>query len=75
MNIHGKELGSILLPHGIKKCADLGSTRFRITLDDGFKELRIRMPDLPDTESAKKKLRIENVDGAPEDLNVKMLMP
>ena len=40
-----------------------------------IKELRIRMPDLPDTESAKKKLRIENVDGAPEDLNVKMLMP
>ena len=44
-------------------------------LDNGLKELRIRMLDLPDTESAKKKLQIENVDGAPEDLNVKMLTP
>ena len=49
--IRGKELGSILLRHRIK-----ASTRFRIhrafkisILESGFKKLRIRMPDSPDT--------------------------
>ena len=51
--IRGKELGSILLRHRIKKISgfNLASTRFRIhrafkisTLDSGLKMSRIRMP-------------------------------
>ena len=53
---HGKELGSILFHHRKKKYPDLASTRFRIhgvfnisTQESGFKKLRIRIRDSPDT--------------------------
>ena len=57
-SIHGKELGSILLRHRIKKCYirikrpyDSGFiTDSKIsTLDSRLKQLRIRMPDSADT--------------------------
>ena len=55
---HGEELGLILLRHRIKKYQDLATTRSRInsvfktyisTLESGFKKLRIRIPDSPNT--------------------------
>ena len=78
-SIHGKEPGSIFLRHGIKKVSgfNLASTRFKIhnviknfhsgeqiQKVAGFKKLRIRMPDSPntcgrDSVSGKKKLRIQ----------------
>ena len=63
-SIHGKEPGSILLPHGIEKVSgfNLASTRFKIhnviknfhsgehiQKVAGFKKWRIRMPDSPNT--------------------------
>ena len=55
-NIHGKELGSILLRHRIKistlivhTISDFTAYSKISTLERGLKKLRIRMPDSPDT--------------------------
>ena len=78
-----QELGSISLPHGIKKNPHLADHFSGIiayskisTLKSGFKKLRIRMPVSPDTcgrkfESGEKKLRIpKHSDTCGRDLSV-----